>query len=242
MSGGDSPFLDILSFEVPPQPEASRRGMSSPFVDAFALEPSEQDEDPGGAARRILLAELYDEELDDAIYELVGEVAGFAGNGSGRNTGILTLHLAPLADEIETFIQRAADQFGPRDPGTIDESEIEEVLRRSAPEPRLAPGFEHFFDSIRKTVQRVASGAVRLTKAGIGAAAKLGLGPMLEQLKKLVRPLLARVLKAAIHRLPVGLQPAARTLAQKLPTLARGEVAYDGDDGEPAVDLGVIQK
>src|SRR5262249_52921398 len=97
----DSPFLDVRSFETPTERITRRLGLSSPFVEAFAFEHAESDGDPRSAARRVLLAELYDEEFDDAVYEAIGETAGFAGNGDGK-LGIASarLRLVPLADEI----------------------------------------------------------------------------------------------------------------------------------------------
>src|SRR5262245_28453504 len=107
----ESPFVDVQSFEIPTGPTAKRPGLSSPFVEAFTFEHTDAGAGgPTGAARRILVAELYDEELDNAMYELIGEAA-YASNGNGSKLGesSLRLHFSPLANEIEAFIQRAAD-------------------------------------------------------------------------------------------------------------------------------------
>jgi hypothetical protein len=237
----DSPFLDVRSFETPSERVTHRLGLSSPFVEAFAFEHAESDGDPSRAARRILLAELYDEELDDAVYELVGEIAASAGNGDGRlGVASARLRLTPLADEIEAFIQSAADEFGSRDVTTITESEIDDVFGRAGSERKVSPGFEHLFGSITKAISKVAKGAVSLAKKGIDAATKLGLGPLLDKLKGLIRPLLERVLKAAINRLPVSVQPAATKLASKLPVLFGTELGSNGSE-EAAVDVSAIQ-
>jgi hypothetical protein len=63
----------------------------------------------------------------------------------------------------------------------------------------------------------VAGTAVDLAKKGISAAAKAGLGPILDKLKALVKPLLQRVIQTAIGKLPAQLQPHARKLAERLP-------------------------
>jgi hypothetical protein len=237
----DSPFLDVRSFETPGERVTHRLGLSSPFVEAFAFEHGESDGDPGRAARRVLLAELYDEELDDAVYEVVGEIAASAGNGDGRlGVASARLRLAPLADEIEAYIQRAADEFGSRDVTMITESEIDDVFGRAGSERKVSPGFEHLFGSITKAISKVAKGAVSLAKKGIDVATKLGLGPLLDKLKGLIRPLLERVLKAAIHRLPVSVQPAATKLASKLPVLFGAELGVN-DSEEAAVDVSAIQ-
>ena len=150
------------------------------------------------------------------------------------------MRLAPLADEIESFIQRTAEAFGERDPAAVTEAEIDDVIGRVSSEHQVAPGFEHFFGGIVNAVKNAAKGAVNLAKKGIEAAAKLGLGPILQKLGALVRPLLERVLTAAINRLPAAVQPAARQLASKLPMLFGKELEAETGD-ELAVDVGAIQ-
>ena len=67
----NSPFVDSRSFEAPTEAAIRRLGLASPFVEAFALEPSRSVTDSRDAVRRVLRAQLYSEELDSAIYELV---------------------------------------------------------------------------------------------------------------------------------------------------------------------------
>jgi hypothetical protein len=240
----ESPFVETRSFQLPAEAVRKRNGVASPFVESFLLEHAEPRTDAREAARRVLIAELYDEELDDAIYELVGETAGLVDAGVVPALGAAAVRqrLAPLAQELEGFLQRAADELGPREAASVSESELDEVLSRVSPERFATPGFDHFFGSIKKAVKRVAAGAANLAKKGIEAATTLGLGPLLEKLKGLVRPLLERVLKAAIHRLPVALQPLATKLAGNLPALLRSELDTPGVHGEPAVDLSAIQR
>jgi hypothetical protein len=237
----ESPFLNVGSFEIAPAAGIKRLGLASPFVEAFALEHGGQADGSNDGARRILLAELYDDELDDAVYELLGDTAGFVGNGAGRlGVAALRLRFAPLADELERYVDRAAGAFGSRDAANITEPEIDEVLGRIEPERSFAPEFEQLFGSLKKAISRAAKGAVSLAKKGIQAATQLGLGPILAKLKGLIRPLLDRVLKAAINRLPAAVQPAARTLAGKLPALFGGELEAGEDDR--AVDVSAIQQ
>jgi hypothetical protein len=237
-----SPFVELPSFEQEaPRANGSNGHMRSPFVEALRSEDAYQSDEY--AERRLLVAELYDEEMDEAIYELMNEAAAMAGDGtpSRFTANTLAMRFGPMAEEIESTLQRLADEFGTRSPDTIPEEELDEVLARIAPEQELSPAFEQFWGSIKKAVKRVAKGAVKLAKKGIKAATALGLGPILNRLKALVRPLLQRVLTAAISRLPVAVQPAARKLAAKLPSLLRLEV--DPADGmEPAaLDVSEIQ-
>jgi hypothetical protein len=235
-----SPFLDVRSFEMQTDTDVRRRGLSSPFVEAFTLESFETSSNSREADRRVLLAQLYEESLDEAIYELVGELVDSTGGRSGLAAG--KLRLAPLADDMETLLQRAADEFGSRDAAGITESEIDDVFSRIAAERRVAPEFEHFFGAIKKAVTRAAKGAVNLAKKGIGAAAKLGLGPLLARLKPIVPRILKAVLQRAINRLPAALRPSATKLAAKLPELFRTEVDWTGDGDEVALDVGFIQR
>jgi hypothetical protein len=231
----ESPFVDVGSFELAGESVFSPRRLSSPFVEGFIAEHAGGASD--GGLRRVLLAEMYDEEFDDAVYELVGEAA--AGSlGSTAGAAALRVQFAPLAEELESFIERSADALGTRDAASFTELEIEEVLSRTAAAHRPSPEFENFFGAIKKAVSRVAKGAVKLAKKGVEAAARLGLGPILAKLKALVRPLLERVLKAAISRLPAAVQPAARKLAEKLPALFR---EIDTESEDPAMDIAGIQ-
>jgi hypothetical protein len=239
----ESPFVDLRSFEIPTESTASRFAVSSPFVQALAFEEPESGGDTYGPARRILLAELYDEELDDAVYELIGEASSMVQNGVGSRLEASSLrrHFDPLAAEIEGFIQRAADEFGTRDAATISEEEIDDVIGRISAERQLGPGFDQFFGRIKNAVKRAAKGAVSLAKKGINVAMKLGLGPILAKLKKFVRPFIDRILKTAIDRLPVALRPAATQLAGKLKGAVGMELDISAGGDEPAVDVSAIQ-
>ena len=236
----ESPFLNVGSFEIAPTLAIKRLGLASPFVEAFAPDHGGRADVAHDSARRLLLAELYDDELDDAVYELLGETVGFIGTDARLGVPALQLRFAPLADELERYVDRAAAAFSGRDAAGVEESEIDDVLGRIAPERSFEPEFEQLFGRLKKTISRAAKGAVRLAKKGVQAATQLGLGPILAKLKGLIRPLLDRVLKAAINRLPVAVQPAARTLAGKLPALFGAELEAAADDR--AVDVSAIQQ
>ena len=238
-----APFVDVGSFETPREATIRRLGLSSPFIEAFAYDDSSSGAATRDAVRRVLHAELYDEELDEAIYELVGETASSAINGADPQFAASTarLKLTPLADEIEDYVQRVAAHFGDRDASVIAEGEIDEAFSRVGAQLQPTPGFEHLFGGIVNAVKKAAKGAANLAKKGLQAAARFGLGPILQKLSLLVRPLLERVLKAAIHRLPVAVQPAARRLATKLPALFGHELESESDDESPAIDISAIQ-
>jgi hypothetical protein len=228
-----SPFRDTPSFKLPDYEAPRLVALASPFVQAFAFESSSVDADADGD-RRALLMQLYDEELDDALYELAGEAAAFASNGVGGESraGALNAHFAPLVNEIEAFIEKAAETLGARASNGWTESEIDEVLSRIDSERPLPPEFDQFFSKLKNVVSRVA-------KTAVGVASKFGLGPILAKLKGLVRPLIQNVLKRAINRLPPSIRPAATMLASKLPSLF-GKEAADARV-EPSFDIAGIQ-
>ena len=78
-------------------------------------------------------------------------------------------------------------EFGQRDPHSLSEDEIETLVDRYRPSAGRAPNFEEFLGSLKKIVKKVASKAVDLAKKGISIAAKLGLGPVLQKLKALIK-------------------------------------------------------
>ena len=103
-----SPFVDSVSFETE-QAEGytGRASGSAPFVEA--LFGQDGTADSHGAARRLLLAELYDEEMDEAAYELMGEVSALAGADSSRlGAAGLRLQLSPFLNEVDAVVDRVA--------------------------------------------------------------------------------------------------------------------------------------
>ena len=52
--------------------------------------------------------------------------------------------------------------------------------------------------------------------ARLASGKKIGLGPILNQIKALIKPLLDQVLQKAIGKLPEAVQPVAQKLAEKL--------------------------
>jgi hypothetical protein len=89
-----------------------------------------------------------------------------------------------------------------------------------------------FFKKIKKGVQ----GAVKLAKKGVALAKKLSpVHLLLDRLKGFVRPLLERVLKFAINKLPVSLRPLAGQLAKRFLGVAVTTEA-EMEEGEAAAE------
>ena len=234
-----SPFLNAESFAVPTYAGESSSSFKSPFVQAFALEDAHSGISAHEGARRLLLAELHDEEFEDALYELAGETARVARQlpDERLSAAALELYLAPLAREIDTTLLRARDHFAARDVTTIDEAELEEVLsaRDGAP---LEPAMEQLFGSIKNAIKRAAKGAAGLAAKGLQAAIALGLGPIINRIRKALPDALRKLVKLVIKRLPEALQADARRLAV---ALGAGESEYENAP-EVAFDISGIQR
>lgn len=238
-----APFLDVRSFvsEEGSQEVMEREASvpaTSPFLTFYESEAGGGPVDPEAEEYVAFLNELYDEEFDEGLASLADEAAAiyetrFAYEQEDPQTigyqaeRLLTQHFAPLAAEAETMFGSLARELGRRDLMTLGDNEIETLVDGYKTSGELAPNFEEFLGKLKKAFKKVANTAVDLAKKGISAAAKLGLGPILEKLKALVRPLLKRVIQTAIGKLPAQLQPMARKLAERLPFLKELEESYE---------------
>ncbi len=237
-----SPFLDVRSFEeeaAPGRAEESpaRLQSSSPFLAVYEFE-NEARVDPQAEEYVSFLNELYDEQFNEAFSHLVDEAAAiyetnFAGPQQDPRTAgyqaerLLNQHFAPLVAEAETMIRTVAAELDKRDPETLGEGEVETIVGAYHPSTQIDPQFEEWLGGFLK---KVVNKGLNLAKSAAGAVAKLGLGPILNKLLALVKPLIKRVIESAINKLPAGLQPIARTLRDKLPFLKELE---EGEGAEP---------
>ena len=83
-----------------------------------------------------------------------------------------------------------------------DDESLDEARFELANEPTI----QHFLGGLLKKAKRVVKSGVDLAKKGMRA---IRLQPILKRLVGLVRPLIQRVLKLALHLLPARLRPAA---------------------------------
>ena len=222
-----TPFLETRSFvheasEVfsseTPAPIAR-----SPFVSVYELEGFSQFLDPEQEAYSTLVQELYDHEFDEALFELMVAARGvhdehlLATPQSVEGERLLNQHFNQLIREAEATVDAFGREFGGRDISTLNEGEIEGFAERYSPSSAVSPEFEEFLGKWAKKLAR----ATRFVKKAGKFAMKLGLGPILNKIKALVRPLLNNVLQKAIGHLPASVQPAAQQLAERI-TESRG--------------------
>ena len=238
VTGGEtfSPFGEVLPEGGGPVAthESLPTSLESPFGSGFIQELDRSEAELLSEAVQQTLAGLEDEDFTDALEGLVDEAAArhVADSGSWSVApspehayGLLQDWVEPLAAEAERALDTLAQQLAATDPQTVGEAEIEQMLEAAGEHtPTGNEAFDNFLGSLIRKARSAVSGAVSLAKRGIAAVGKvLPLGVILGKLKALVRPLLNRVLRAAIGKLPASVQPIARTLAGKLGIGEAGE-------------------
>ncbi|MFZ1948164.1 MAG: hypothetical protein WAW06_11510 [bacterium] len=244
----ETPFLDRYEPEgaeetggTPAVASSVWQQLESPFVSQLEME-SLEGEDPQARLYAQLLAELHDEEFDEVINNLVQEASAVYEDRISQEFGDPALqraeaeeavrdYLNPLVHATEELLETIAQGMTDRDVGAMSEEEVEEWFEQYEPSRSdLSPAFEDFLKGIVRKVKKVARGVAGLAKKGIKAATTIatgGLRLVLAKIKRLIRPLLNRVLKAAIGKLPPHLQPAARKVAKGLLGIGEGETAYE---------------
>jgi hypothetical protein len=221
----ESPFLDIKSFvaeEVQTDVSKTLVPTSSPFLSLFESEDA-NGVHPDAAKYVTFLNQIYDREFEEALASLVDEAATLfeaqfpSEREDSSATGyqaerMLTQHFAPLVSESEAMFEALDRQINQRGTISMSEEEINTLVDQYQASSSLSPTFEDFWGGLKN-----------LAKKAISAAATLGLGPILNKLKGLIKPLLKKVIQTAIHKLPIHLQPYAKQLIDKVPFLKEFE-------------------
>ena len=214
----NAPFLDVSRFDVEesetsPAPPASAPW--TPFLSVYEFNGSEQEfEDPMREAYASLVNELYDEEFDESLFELLSEArslhdAHIANDHSTADADrIVTQHFAELTRESEAMLDAMAREFSRREDTLLDR-EMAEFVEHYAPATALQPSFEDFLGRLAKKLVKGVSKVAKTIK-------NVALGPIFAQIKRILNPLLKQVMLRAIDRLPVSVRPAAHQLAQRL--------------------------
>jgi hypothetical protein len=226
-----SPFGEVLSqvpdrFETTPA-EMSPTALESPFGSGFTRELDLSEAELLSETAVRTLAELEQEEFTDALEALVDEASARHVTDSGvwsvppsaeQAQALLEEWIEPLAGEAERMLEEMAYHLAGTDPQTVSEVELGQLLEEAGQHtPTGNEAFDNFLGSLINKARKAVSGAVSLAKKGIALAGKfMPINLLLGKLKDLVRPLLNRVLQAAIGKLPQSVQPIARTLAGKL--------------------------
>lgn len=219
----ETPFLEYFEGGVGEPVPSGEFTPETPFISEYLVGDEVISEER--SAFRELLEELYDSEFNGVLEELVEEadaqvqLSGLSETPMGQMQAeaMLERWIAPLRAEAEALIDRMSEGLDREDPRLMRDAELEQFLDQFEPgETGQDPVFEDFLGKVFKKAKAAVKGAVSLAKKGIAAAAKfLPINVILGRLKSLIRPLLLRVLKIALDKLPPSLRPAARKLAQR---------------------------
>ena len=205
----------------------STASIRTPFAEALA---SLDEADLELEAFDALRAEFEDEGFLEALEALADEAAArhltAAGSWSQESEGMQLASseaeqwMETVAAQADRLLAELESHFGERGVDTVGAGEIEAVAGWPQEFEHLASPVdaqEQFLKKLVDKVKKVAKGVGKVIGKGISAVAKLvPLGKLFGIFKKLVRPLLNRVLQRAIGKLPEQLRPAATTLATKL--------------------------
>ncbi|MEV6847951.1 hypothetical protein [Actinoplanes sp. NPDC051411] len=209
----------------------------TPFAESISLDRGELDREAADA----LFAELDDEEFEESVRALADEAAGrhlrSIGTWSAESgapalaTDETEQWMGSVAAEADRMLGRLAEHFADRPVDSLRDGECEAVaglpLDETGPEGPLAAQ-EQFFKSLLKKATSLASGVKKLATKGFQALGRLlPLGKLFDILRRLVRPLLQRVLSQAIGKLPAQFRPLATKLAAR----------FGGSLGEAENDL-----
>jgi hypothetical protein len=190
----------------------------SPFIAEYAGEV-----DMGGPrAERFagLVSELSDTEFSEALEDLVNEAAAVAEDRAQFENEdpvaqrldterAVRAYLQPIARHAEEMLEQMAEGLSNVDLSAASEGEVETLLEQfQAPSTDLSPVAEQFLGGLMKKAKGLAKIASKVTSL-------LPHNLILNKLKPLVRPLLERVLRVAINKVPVALQPIAKQLAKR---------------------------
>ena len=223
--------------------------MESPFSRTYEATSVSNAVTEAGEEYADLLSELNNAEFNETIYELVNEVEDTWRNkvsneiAMGSNyipfaTQQARDYFAPLIKETEGMIDRIAEHFSGNNLGDHSESEVDHFFETlEFNHNQYTPVQEQFFGKIFDKVKSVVKKGVDLAKKGIAVVGKfLPINIILRKIKGLIKPLLDKVLKFAIGKLPKNLQPYAQTLAKKFLNLETGETSQDETQSEDQLE------
>ncbi|WP_203897642.1 hypothetical protein [Virgisporangium aliadipatigenens] len=213
----ETPFPGLLA------DPAGEAGTDTPFLSQYFA-----DEGPAlaSAEREVeqLLEGLHDEEFDTAVARLVEQaqaradvVAGIDGRHPRQSEQAVLRYLRPLTEDAEDLLSRLADAVEAAEnsaPVVLSAADLDAAMARAEiSTARPEPAFEEFLGALAKKAKAVA----KVVAKGAAIVSKvLPTGIILRQLIRLVRPLVERVAKLALDRLPPQLREPARQVAQRL--------------------------
>jgi len=255
----ETPFADVVQREDTSQQVSTesfyndyKLEAESPFSRTYETAFESSTLPPEGEDFVDFLSELNDLEFDNTLYELATEAedswiskisneVAMGGNYIPFATKHAREYFEPVAMEAEAMIDRVTEHFSGNSMGDYSEKEIESFFAELPfNHAQFSPAQEQFLGGVFNKIKSVVKKGVDLAKKGVSAVGKLlPINIILKKIKGLVRPLLDKVLKFAIGKLPKNLQPHAQTLAKKFLNLETTE--GESNSMQVADELGSIQ-
>lgn len=257
----ETPFSDVTFAREEPEHEGGNfdnqiyHELENPFAQTFEMPDIANNQSPLAQDYVQFLGELYDSEFSNTLDELAAELEDTWSSKISNEIAMgdrfipfatqqANEYFAPLIDGSERMIDMVSEHFSGNNLADYSEAEIERFFSEFEFDySRFTPVQEQFLGSLAKKVKSAVSKGVNLAKKGISAVGKiLPVNVILGKLKTLVRPLLDKVLKFAIGKLPKNLQPHAQSLAKKFLKLeVSGLDEYEVDEVATNGNLDSIQ-
>ncbi len=224
----------------------------SPFSRTYESISSGKGLTPAGEAYLNFVAELDDPDFQETLYELAHEVEDTWRNKISDEVAMgvnympfvrqqASEYFAPLMRETDLMINEVAKHFSGNDFASYSDADLEVYFNSlTFDHAHLTPVQEEFLGKVFNKVKNVVKKGVSLAKKGISAVGKLlPINLVLDKLKALIRPLLDKVLKTAIGKLPKNLQGHAQALAKKFLNLETSDDDLQATNSDPSGMQGI---
>lgn len=225
----DSRFAREMEFEQEQESPFTAREWESPFRRTYEVPTAAEAVSPFREEYVRLRAGLDDHEFTDSLYEMASELEDYLSQQpmyetvAGEDllpqaTLYSTGYFAPLVRATDDMIDRVHRRFSGAQLEDHSEAEIDRFFSEMEfDHSELSPAQEQFFGGLFNKVKSLVKKGVDLAKKGISAVGKiLPIGFILNKLKGVVKPLLDKVLRYAMGKLPKKFQPFAQMLAKKM--------------------------
>ncbi len=196
----------------------------SPFLSEYSL-PGLTMESTESLLYREALHDIVDQEFTEAMGDLVNELREIRENrfegesfeSSQQAERYLASYLQPLQVSIEGTLDSMITESASFDNESMTELQLDNFLESFNYEQHyVEPQFEDFFKKLFKKVKKIAKKGVRIARKVGKTLSKFSPAHLIfRKIKKLVKPLLTRVLKFALNKIPSRYRPLAKRLARR---------------------------
>ncbi|WP_109301495.1 hypothetical protein [Aquimarina sp. AU474] len=248
----ESPFLHLTSFkqnDIKGESQMiNKDAIPSPFKSVYELEGEEQGYDEKNEAFVELMDNLYDEEFEELVQEMVMEAQELYESQTSQHYELqnhetnvrqsLDEHFVPFLNEIERFMDYMAETAEKNDVQNMTDEEWETLADQYVPILEETPAFEDFggwlkkkWKKAKKKLKKIARVAKKVVKKGVSLAKKAGMGFLIKRAKGYIvrgfRKVLKQVLKYGLRYVPKKYHSITKSLAKKIGVL--GETSENED-------------